>query len=496
MDIDRLVASLPESEARLLLDLLEKKEKFDAQAAAQEDFLTFVKRVWPGFIEGRHHKIMAQAFNDLATGKLKRLIVNMPPRHTKSEFASYLLPAFYLGKHPDKKIIMASHTAELAVGFGRKVRNLVGSEAYSHIFPGLGLQSDNKAAGRWNTSAGGDYFAIGVGGAVTGRGADLLIIDDPHSEQDAMIGQFAQDVYEKAWDWYVTGPRQRLQPNAAVCVVMTRWSKQDITGRLIAQAAKNGELSEWRIIQFPALLPSGTPIWPEYWTKKELDKVRADIPTTRWLAQYQQTPTAEEGAIIKREWWRRWTRSKAPHCSSILTSWDTAFTKKARSDYSACTTWGIFHDENTGRQQCIILDAFREKLEFPQLKLRARQHHQFWQPDMMVVEAKAAGQPLVFELRAMGIPVQEFTPTAGEDKIMRANGVSDMFASGMVWIPDTKWAEEVIEECAEFPNGDHDDYVDTVTQALLRIRRGGLINHERDDWDDKPQRVYSAEGYY
>jgi predicted phage terminase large subunit-like protein len=493
--LDKLLASLPESEQRVLLDLLEKQENFKRQAASQNDFLTFVKNVWPSFIEGRHHKIMAEAFNDLASGKLKRLIVNMPPRHTKSEFASYLLPAWYLGKYPEKKVIMASHTAELATGFGRKVRNLVDGEIYNSIFPKVSLQADNKAAGRWNTSLGGEYFAIGVGGAVTGKGADLFIIDDPHSEQDAMIGQFSQDVYDKAWDWYVTGPRQRLQPGAAVCVVMTRWSKQDMTGRLIQQAIKNKDLKDWRVIQFPALLPSGEPTWPGFWSKKELEKVRDDIPTGRWQAQYQQDPTAEEGAIIKRDWWRKWERSRAPECSAILASWDTAHTKKQRSDYSACTTWGIFHHPDTTRQSVILLDAFREKLEFPELKQRAKQHYQFWQPDMMLIEAKAAGLPLVYELRAMGLPVQEFTPVAGEDKIVRANAVSDMFASGMVYAPETKWAAEVIEECAEFPNGDHDDYVDTTTQALIRIRKGGLVNHDRDD-PDAPQKIYQHAEYY
>jgi hypothetical protein len=179
---------------------------------AKNNFMHFVNKVWPSFIEGAHHKRMARAFEKVASGKLKRLIINMPPRHTKSEFASYLLPAWFLGKYPHKKVIQTSHTAELAVGFGRKVRNLVDQEIYTSIFPGVGLQADSKAAGRWATNAGGDYFAIGVGGAVTGKGADLLIIDDPHSEQEAALAEINPEIYDKTYEWYTSGPRQRLQP--------------------------------------------------------------------------------------------------------------------------------------------------------------------------------------------------------------------------------------------------------------------------------------------
>ena len=222
---------LPESEQKHVLDLLGKLEETESKEQAREGFMPFIKKVWPAFIEGRHHKIMAEAFERVANGDLKRLIINMPPRHTKSEFASYLLPAWFLGQYPDKKIIQTAHTAELSVGFGRKVRNLVDSEDYKEIFPELGLRADSKAAGRWSTSKGGEYFAIGVGGAVTGKGADLLIIDDPHSEQE---GQSADaGVFDKVYEWYTSGPRQRLQPGGAIIIVMTRWHKRDLTGKIV-----------------------------------------------------------------------------------------------------------------------------------------------------------------------------------------------------------------------------------------------------------------------
>ena len=206
------INSLPPDKKQEILDLLVELEEAKAKEQSRDEFLPFVHRMWPSFIGGRHHAIMADAFERVANGELKRLIINMPPRHTKSEFASYLFPAWFLGKYPEKKIIQTAHTAELAVGFGRKVRNLIDQEDFQEVFPGIELSSDSKAAGRWNTNKKGDYFAIGVGGAVTGKGADVLIIDDPHSEQEAAIGAYNPEVYDKVYEWYTSGPRQRLQP--------------------------------------------------------------------------------------------------------------------------------------------------------------------------------------------------------------------------------------------------------------------------------------------
>jgi predicted phage terminase large subunit-like protein len=429
---------------------------------------------------------MAAAFERVARGEVKRLIINMPPRHTKSEFASYLLPARFLGKYPQKKVIQTSHTAELAVGFGRKVRNLVDSDAYKSVFPDMGLQSDSKAAGRWNTNKGGDYFAIGVGGAVTGKGADILIIDDPHSEQEAALAEVNPEIYDKTYEWYTSGPRQRLQPGGAIVVVMTRWSKRDLTGRVLKSAMQRND-EGWEVIEFPALLPSGRPLWPEFWSKSELDALKLELPNSKWMAQYQQQPTSEESAIIKREWWQKWEKDNPPSCEFVIQSWDTAFLKTQRADYSACTTWGIFYkDDATGRQQAniILLDVLKERMEFPELKATAQQMYKEWEPDSLIVEAKASGAPLVFELRAMGIPVQEFVPSKGNDKIARLNAVSDIFASGRVWVPETSWAEELIDEVASFPAGDHDDLVDSMTQALLRFRRGGFLQLDSDYEDD------------
>ena len=476
----RLDTLEPDTRKEVLI-LLDELSDARTRTIAHTDFLAFVKEVWPAFIEGDHHRVMADAFNRIADGSLKRLIVNMPPRHTKSEFASHLFPAWYLGRFPDKKVIQTAHTAELAVGFGRKVRNLVGSEDYQKIFKDVALSTDSKAAGRWSTNKQGEYFGIGVVGAVTGKGADILIVDDPHSEQEAALND--PSVYDKTYEWYTSGPRQRLQPGGAICLVMTRWSKKDLTGSIMKASIQRGG-DEWEIIEFPAILPSGKSLWPGFWPLDQLEALKAELPIGKWSAQYQQDPSSEEGAIIKREWWKEWTKKRPPPCDFIIQSWDTAFLAKETADYSACTTWGVFTDEDN-ISSIILLDAFQERLEFPDLKARAYEMYKEYEPDAFIVEAKAAGTPLIFELRRMGIPVGEYVPSRGKDKIARVNAISDLFSSGHVWAPKTRWAELVVEEFAAFPTGDHDDLVDSSTQALLRFRQGGFIRIASDEEEEE-----------
>ena len=775
-EIARAIEKLPLNVQEQVFEDLHELRMAKRREEAQGSFGKFVRAMWPGFIDGRHHKVMAAKFEEIAEGKLKRLIINMPPRHTKSEFASFMLPSWFLGKYPGKKVIQCSNTSELAVGFGRKVRNLVDSQPYGEIFPNVNLRADSKAAGRWATNANGEYFAIGVGGTVTGKGADLLIIDDPHSEQEAKLAQGNPEVFDNVYEWYTSGPRQRLQPGGSIVIVMcmtgdtpvmmadgkekplanirkgdvvatfeegrlttakvnnwqssgvdsiyriqtksgrilranerhpflvmnegvlewtrlsqlmvgdelvslkdvtdlqgqrqspgsatpawrgnattgktqkheylekrlgnpvnagsqciargfvcsvtensthplsqlqskigqdasstatesllssmsgwcrsaetaamsvvrfllgkiqgrtgressasttttpqeksegffamtatsqldterrqaflkalqdtsdftadqivsisydgeeevfdvevdrtenfiangfvshnTRWSKKDLTGRVLqSMIDKDGE--HWEVINFPAILPSGKPLWPEFWSLEELEALKLELPVSKWNAQYQQEPTSEEGAIIKREWWKVWKQERPPRCEFVIQSWDTAFTKSERSDYSACTTWGVFYmNENENDAHVILLDAFKRRMEFPELKEKAFNHYKEWEPDAFIVEAKASGAPLIYELRAMGIPVSEFTPSRGNDKMVRINSVSDLFASGRVWAPETRWADELIEEMAAFPYSDHDDLVDSTTQALIRFRKGGFIRLQSDEQDE------------
>ena len=471
---------LPEHQKRAILYDLERREQLYERQQARDTFMGFVNKVWPDFIAGRHHSIMARAFERVARGECKRLIINMPPRHTKSEFASYLLPAWFLGKFPNKKVIQTSHTAELAVGFGRKVRNLVDSDAYHEIFPDLHLQADSKAAGRWNTSKQGDYFAIGVGGAVTGKGAHLLIIDDPHSEQEAAIAATNPEVYDKVYEWYTSGPRQRLQPGGAIVIVMTRWAQRDLTGQVIKASAQRGG-DEWEVIEFPAIMPSGKPLWPQFWSLEELTALKDELPNSKWQAQYQQNPVGNESAIIKRDWWQWWEEDNPPECEYILQSWDTAFEKTQRADYSAGTTWGVFTHHKDNSKNIILLNTYKKRVEFPELKKDVMNEYKMYEPDTLIVEKKASGAPLIYDLRAMGIPVSEYVPSRGQDKIARLNSVSDIIASGKVWVPRTPWAEELIDEIAEFPNGEHDDLVDATTLALMRFRQGGFLRLPTDE---------------
>ena len=477
---------VPEEVLKEIYALENQQVKLSIREKAKDEFMPFVHHVYDGFIEGRHHRIIAEKLERVARGELKRLIVNMPPRHSKSEFASYLMPAWFLGRNPKLKIIQATHNTELAVRFGRKVRDLINTPDYSAIFPKTGLKADDKAAGRWGTSAGGEYFAAGVGAAMTGRGADLLIIDDPHSEQDAL----SSSAFDNAFEWYSSGPRQRLQPGGAIIIVMTRWGMKDLTGQVIKMQAHDALADQWEIVEFPAILPSDKPLWPEFWKKDDLVKVKASLPVAKWNAQWQQNPTAEEGAIVKKEWWQTWEKEEIPSVKYIIQAYDTAFSKKESADYSAITTWGVFENEETGADNVILMDARRGRWNFPELKEIAAEEYEYWEPDMVIIEAKASGQPLTDELRAAGIPVMNYTPSKGRDKITRMHTVAPLFEAGMVWAPTRKFSEEVIEECLAFPYGEHDDFVDSMTMALIRFRQGGFIEleGENDNEDYYPRK--------
>lgn len=485
-----MAKALPHMTLREKMEFFQDLEMREARAslqAAKTNMLGFASAVYPGFKIGPHHRKLAKIFTDVVEGKKKRVIINIAPRMGKSEFSSYLFPAYFLGKYPNKKIIMGTHTAGLSEDFGRRVRNLLDSEEYREVFPQTMVADDQKAAGKWSTSAGGQYYAAGVGGALAGRGADLFVIDDPHSEQD--VKSNSRLAFDTAWSWFQTGPLQRLMPGGAIIVIMTRWSLLDLTGRLIDYQARNPDAIPWEIVELPAILNEGTEqeksLWPEQWPLAALKATKASIDPRYWNAQYMQQPTSDTSAIISRKMWRIWEADEPPQCDYIIQSWDTAFETKNNSDYSACTTWGVFfNEEEKDAAQIILLDAFKDRMAFPELKQIALKHYKEWEPDAFIVEKKAAGAPLIQELRAMDIPVMETNPSRGNDKMVRLNAVSDLFASGMVWAPDTRWAREVIEEMAAFPVGEHDDFVDTTTQALLRFRQGGFITLDTDAKDD------------
>ena len=486
--------SLPDKEKRRVAELLKLYNSEKTKSVGRTDFLSFIQHVYPGYKVGPHHKKLAKIFEDIANGVKKRVIVNIAPRHGKSEMISYLAPAWFLGKYPNKKVIMASHTADLAVNFGRRVRNLVGSELYRDIFPQVELQADSKSASRWGTNFNGEYFAIGVGGALAGRGADLFIIDDPHSEQEAKQGR--ADVFEPAWEWFQSGPIQRLMPGGAIIVVMTRWSKLDLTGMIVDHMTKNDDADEWEVVEFPAIL-NDKPLWPEFWSIDELLAKKAGMDPRYWQAQYMQEPTAEQGALIKREWWNIWEKDDPPSCNFVIMSLDAAQEKSNRADYNALTTWGVFYNEETKNHNIILLNSIKKRLEYPELKKLVLEEYNDWKPDSFIVEKKSNGAVLYQEMRRMGLPLMEFTPGKGQDKISRVNSISDLFASGIVWAPDRRWAREVIEECNDFPSGANDDLVDSTSLALMRFRQGGFIQLPTDEPEKtKWFKGHRREGFY
>lgn len=857
---------MPLSEQEFLLRALEGDAEADRVNECQESLMPFMNTVEPKYIYGAHHRKIASVLEEVVRGEKTRVIINIAPRFGKSEMASYLFPAWFIGKFPDKKIIIASHTAELATNFGRKVRNLMDTPEYRGVFPEVRLSVDSKAAGRWATNEGGEFFAAGVGGALAGRGGDLILIDDPISEQQAKSGN--TQAYLDQWEWFQQGLMTRLMPGGRLIVLMcveenqrvlmadgrwkpikdirvgefvaahedgrsvgkkvlntvtqgeddllevvtrstslktnarhpylvvrggcdaspktqedvvvsrgwtlewvpagklqagdmvvtskelkqkghvrppcptrkqmtqedywlfgflvgdgwiirsktrgnvgiaialskypelntrvieaaescfgvtfnqtrfgyiradnklaaawlaargigfgaklkrvpewvfrlracdkraflrgflaadgwlrpakrevetytsclanrellddlrllsrtcgvkttkiyayafdahapnspvptkavnysaqfsfrenmnelgsryryqspyrngkqffrfervekivpagrgtviditvdgaenfiaegivvhnTRWSALDLTGQIVNHMNKNPDADQWEVIELPAVLPSGASLWPEFWPVEELEKKRISVGPAAWAAQYLQQPTSEGAQILKSEWWRNWDKDEPPECVYTVMSLDAAQEAHNRADYSAVTLWGVFYvDGADGRKMTnvILLNAWKDRLEFPDLKRAVLADYKKWKPDTFVVEKKSNGAALYQELRRMDIAVTEFTPSRGQDKIARVNAISDMFASGMIWAPlDRRWAQEVSMECAEFPLGANDDYVDSASCALIRIRQGGFLTLPSDYEDNElPEFRHKSRGYY
>lgn len=471
-------------EVGVLLDELEKRR---SAKACRDDLIEFCKKMQEDYKVGRHHRMLADELMGIADGTKDRVCVNMPPRHGKSQLVSIYYPAWFIGKYPNKKILMVSHTSDLAVDFGRKVRNIIDSPAYKEIFPTVTLAADSKSAGRWNTNVGGEYFACGVGSALAGRGADLLLVDDPHNEQDILSGNL--DIFERAYEWFAYGARTRLMPGGRVAIIQTRWHQDDLTGRMVRDMTQNEGADQYEVVEFPAIFnentPEERPLWPEFFDLDALKRTKASMPVFQWNAQFQQNPTGEEAAIVKRDWWQIWKNERPPACEYVIMALDAAAETNNRADFTSITTWGVFLNENTEAYNIILLNAIKKRVEFPELKDLTWEQYNEYEPDAFIVEKKSAGTALYQELRRTGMVIQEYTPHRGSgDKTARLNSVADIIRSGLVWVPETRWAEEVVEEIAGFPFMSNDDHVDTTTMALMRFRNGGFVRLPSDEPDD------------
>ncbi len=503
-EVERLLASVSSmspSDAEAVLADLDALDEAQLLERCRSSFLHFCARMYPGFKQGPHHRFVEPLLHNVCAGSELRLTVSMAPRFGKSLTIAFLFVAWYLGHHPTHQIIMVTHTADLSSSFGRQVRNLLATPDYLAIFPGTVVSRDKSAADDWTTTAGGKYLAVGVGGAVAGYGADLLVCDDLVSEQAVLANP---DVaFETAWKYMQVGPLQRLMPGGRIIMIGTRWGKKDPIGRALSWATENAESIPWNEVRFPAIMPSGKSLWPEQWPVEQLLAKKAGMQPQYWAAQYEQEPHSEEGALLKRDWWQIWQKDKPPAISYVIQSWDTAHETKTTNDYSACTTWGVWFNETTNRDEIILLDAFRGRWEFPQLLEKAWGSYKDWEPDDLIIEKKAAGGPLIQAMRQGGIPVTEVSPSRGRagqsnDKRARTNAVAPVFSDKMVWAPDRRWAHVVIEECAEFPYGEFDDLHDTVTQAISRFRVGGFIRLSTDprDMDDADSLRRRKREYY
>jgi predicted phage terminase large subunit-like protein len=488
-----------------------------AMEAAREDLLAFCMLMNPNFVVAPHHRLMADELMAVERGENKRLMIFISPRSTKSLMSSVYYVAWCIGRHTQWETMAISYSGNLSTAHGREVRNLVMSEPYRALFPHVELRKDSRAADRWQTSAGGVFVAGGITSGIAGKGANLAVIDDPLSEQEA----FSKAARERVKTWYPGGLRTRLMPSGRIVIVSTRWHEDDLSGWLLSMQNQPG-MDQWRVIEIPALLTEdsvhnlsiarnelmtagwlppdapeikeGESYWPPLqthldmtdppglrgWTTDELKTTQQNMPPYQWNALYMQRPTAEEGQIIRRKSWKNWEGIEPPKCHYILISMDTAYSKETHADYSAFIVWGVFTDQD-GNANLIMLDADRGRWEYSDLRQRANDLYMQWRPDAMLIEKKASGQSLIQDLRLSGVPVIDYFPDKDRDKIARAHSVSPLFHAGRVHTPKNRtWAEMVIEECARFPNGPDDDWVDCVVQACIWLRSGTWIKHPND----------------
>ena len=482
---------------------------------SKDDFLTFVKLMAPSIVSdfkmGRHIEVISNKLKDLEEGRIKRLMVFLPPRSSKSVLCSKLFPAWYIGRHPEHEILTVSHSDQLSSDFGRSVRDIVSTEDFQKIFRGVQLRSDVRAAGKWKTNQGGMYYAAGVRSQIAGRGAHIAILDDVMSEEDSYSEAGRRYVKE----WYPAGLRTRIMPNGSILIINTRYHYDDLCGWLLKQEENMGDydIIPWEVVKIPAWLdenaaelldlPVGGSYFPEWKPDKVLKvdehEIKASNGSRYWNSLYMQDPTPEEGGLIKKKWLQMWEDEEPPSCDFIVQTYDTAFSTRTTADYSVIQTWGIFYlydqDEQgyeSAAPHLILLGNIKGRFEYPELRKLAQRLYSDNKPDVCMIEKKASGQSLIQDMRRAGLPVMEYTPD--RDKVSRVYAASPIMEAGRVWIPSNKkWSEDLIEELIRFPNAAHDDQVDAMTMAVHYMKESWHLEHPDDpDWDDPPKQERST----
>ncbi len=470
-----------------------------------------------------HHKLILDSVQELAdnpSGGYDGVMIFMPPGSAKSSYASVLTPAWLMGRKTCD-VISTSYGDDLAVRFGRRVRTIVRSADFQRVM-GTTIVGDNQAVNEWSLTNGSQYRASGLGGTITGIRADYMIIDDPFKNREEADSEV---IREKRWQSYTDDVSTRLKPDGKILIIMTRWHEDDLCGRLLGEDWK-GQSGPWRtadgrlfrIINLPLLAEHkddplgrklntiqvgektyGEMLWPEYF--KEKNAIRYATTANKggtlartWASLYQQRPSPNEGAILSKDYWRPWIKEKLPECELIFLAYDTAFEEEEESDESAMTAWGIFRntskkttgEEYLSHRHVILLGAWHEQVQAVHLMRHVKEHCKLFKPDKVLIEKRASGIQLIQEMRRLRFPVHDWLPRGkpgAKGKIPRAHAIAFVLEAGSVWYVPGKKTEKVLDQCAAFPFGTHDDLVDTVTCALAYFRDAWLFQTAYDELD-------------
>lgn len=446
---------------------------------AAESLIAFTEYTFEKYRTSAHHKIIASKLERVARLETDRLMLLVPPRHGKSELASRRFPGWYLGLMPDRQFMSVSATAELASDFGRDVRNIIGSPEYKAIFDTT-LAEDSQAKGKWHTSAGGIYYSLGIDGSAMGRGADVLLVDDPFR---SMLDAQSEQARKKVWDWYTGTSYNRLQPGGAVVIINHRMHEDDLCGRLLAQQAAGGD--QWEVVELPAISDAGEALWPESYPLSALERIRRNSQPRDWSALYQQRPAPEEGDFFKADWIR--TVDRIPDRSTLMIYGGSDYAVTASGgDYTVHAIVGVDHE---GRMY--LLDLWRKQASSEQWVESFCDLVLHWKPIGWAEEhgqiKSGVGPFLDQRMRARrAFVAREQFPTRG-DKAVRAQSIRGRMAlNGLFVHADAPWLSDFRSELLSFPAGKHDDQVDALglVGQLLDKMVGGKKPKE-----DRPKRT-------